>query len=466
MQPGDVLDGKYEIIRVLGEGGMGVVFEAMHLRLKQRCAIKVLAPALVKDEDLVRRFEREARASATLKSPHVTRVNDVATTPDGVPYMVMELLIGHDLDAELEQRGPLPVADAVDYLLQACAAVAEAHAAGIVHRDLKPGNLFLAKEQDGAQIIKVLDFGISKMNDEESKLTTAGATMGTALYMSPEQIRSAAKVDARADVWSLGVILYELLCGAPPWTGTVHQVAAAIVTEDAPPLAQRCTLPADLAETVHHALLRDVAERIPSVADLALALAPHAREGSRGLALVGQIARRSSTRLPTSISPSSTSARQSLAHGPAGAAQISPPKGSNPLLWAGVAFGATAVVGGVLIAVIAAKSGAPPTAPASSASVAVDTPPASSSASAVASAPSASSSATASAAIPPSPSAAASASASSVALASAVVKPPSVPRPSAPASAGATASAAPSPAKSVTPPPAKPPTTAAPHFLP
>jgi serine/threonine protein kinase len=305
-QPGDTIDGKYALVRVLGTGGMGVVFEAEHLRLKQRCAIKMLSPEMLREADIIHRFEREARASALLKSPHVTRVTDVATTPDGVPYIVMELLTGHDLDGELQARGHVPYPLAVDYMLQACAAVAEAHAAGIIHRDLKPGNLFLAQDPDGV-MVKVLDFGISKMLEEESKLTSAGMTMGTALYMSPEQLRSAAQVDARSDIWSLGVILYELLCGQTPFTGSLTQIAAAIVSDDAPDITRRCALPPELAAIVHRTLRRAPGERFANVPDLMAALIPFAPPDSLGVAVAVQISRRGSARqLPAvAVRPSS-----------------------------------------------------------------------------------------------------------------------------------------------------------------
>ena len=296
-RPGDTIDGKYAIIRVLGTGGMGVVYEAEHLRLKQRCAIKMLSPEMLRESDIVSRFEREARASALLKSPHVTRVTDVATTKDGVPYIVMELMSGRDLDGELQARGMIPYHEAVDYILQACAAVGEAHAAGIIHRDLKPGNLFLAREpDDGRVLLKVLDFGISKMIDEESKLTSAGMTMGTALYMSPEQLRSAAKVDARSDIWSLGIILYELVCGSPPFVGSAPQIAAAIVSEDAPDITMRCPIPPPLGAIIHRALRRAPEERFQNIAEMAVALSPFCAENSIGRAVVSQITKRSSSR--------------------------------------------------------------------------------------------------------------------------------------------------------------------------
>jgi serine/threonine protein kinase len=187
--PGEVVGGKYRLTRMLGTGGMGMVFEAEHLRLRQSVAIKFLRPDVLSMVDAVERFEREARASCRMRSPHVVHVLDVDTDARGRPYMIMERLRGCDLEAELKTRGALPVHEAVDWILQACVAVAEAHAAGIVHRDLKPSNLFLADEA-GTRDLKVLDFGISKVARDEPAVSSMAMTVGTPLYMSPEQVRS------------------------------------------------------------------------------------------------------------------------------------------------------------------------------------------------------------------------------------------------------------------------------------
>ncbi len=281
---GDVIAGKYAIVRVLGEGGMGIVYEASHVRLRQRVAIKMLLPAMLAHDVLVSRFEREARAAAQLKSRHVARVMDVDLTPDGLPYMVMEFLEGRDLQAEIDERRQLPFAEAVDFVLQACAAMTEAHALGIVHRDLKPSNLFLADDA-GARVVKVLDFGISKVASEhEAKLTDADAVMGTALYMSPEQVRATSEVDARSDIWALGVILYEALAGRPPFLGSSTQVAAAIVTQDVPDPRAYCAMPDELALVLHKALQREPRDRFSDVGQLAVALAPFALPGTIGRA--------------------------------------------------------------------------------------------------------------------------------------------------------------------------------------
>jgi len=279
-----VIAGKYAVVRVLGEGGMGVVFEASHVRLRQRVAMKMLLPAMIQHGVLVERFEREARAAAQLKGRHVARVMDVDATIDGLPYMVMEFLEGRDLQVEIDQRGPLPYPEAVDYVLQACAAMAEAHSAGIVHRDLKPSNLFLSND-GGARVVKVLDFGISKYQTERDvKLTDATDVMGTALYMSPEQVKATHGVDGRTDIWSLGVILYESLAGRAPWVGSPTQVAAAIVLEDPPNIHDFCALPPELTTVLLKSLQRNPSDRFSDVRQLAVALAPFAPPGSIGRA--------------------------------------------------------------------------------------------------------------------------------------------------------------------------------------
>jgi serine/threonine-protein kinase len=283
--PGDTIGGKYRLVRQLGEGGMGLVFEAEHLRLGHRVAIKFLRAEVLAMPDAVARFEREARACCRIRGPHVAQVLDVDTDEGGRPYIVMELLRGRDLEAELGQRGALPLAEAIDWVLQACAAVAEAHAAGIVHRDLKPSNLFLAEER-GTRVLKVLDFGISKISceDRSDALTSAGLTVGTPLYMSPEQVRCSRDVDARTDVWSLGVILYELVVGVPPFMGNTTAAIAAIVADATPSLREACPgVPAGLEQAVATALAKSSAHRFPSVEAFGAALVPFASvEGIAG----------------------------------------------------------------------------------------------------------------------------------------------------------------------------------------
>ncbi|HEX7603639.1 MAG TPA: serine/threonine-protein kinase, partial [Polyangiaceae bacterium] len=271
---GQVLAGKYRLVRKLGEGGMGVVFEAEHMRIKQRVAIKMLLPEVLELPDVVSRFEREARAAGQLRSENTARVLDVDVSEEGMPYMVMEFLDGYDLSQILEQRAQLPIALAVDYVLQACSAMAEAHAAGIVHRDLKPSNLFLVGGERGT--VKVLDFGISKVeNDKDNRVTATQTVVGTPLYMSPEQVRSAKHVDARTDIWALGIILYELIAGKTPFEGNMTAAAAAICIDEPPPLTQfRQDVPPDLADHIRVCLEKDPSKRYPNVQSLAVAIAP------------------------------------------------------------------------------------------------------------------------------------------------------------------------------------------------
>ena len=280
LAPGDLVGGKYSIRRLIGSGGMSVVYEALHVRLDQRVALKILLPELAELGEGLVRFEREARAAVQLLSSHAARIFDVDALDDGTPYIVMEFLEGRDLAAELTARGPLPIAEAVDYLMQACDAMAEAHRAGTVHRDLKPSNLFLATN-GGHPTIKVLDFGISKVADDRlaRRVTTTQTSLGTALYMSPEQVRSAKHVDARTDVWALGVVLYELLTASLPFAGeTTTAVAASIVADDPQRLRLlRSEVPSDLECVVMRALEKDRDRRFRNAGELATALTPFVR---------------------------------------------------------------------------------------------------------------------------------------------------------------------------------------------
>jgi eukaryotic-like serine/threonine-protein kinase len=258
---------------------MGVVMAALHEQLGQRVALKFLTDNAYQQPEAVARFVREARAAVQIQSEHVARVMDVGTLDNGAPYMVMEYLRGRDLKDVSTRRGPLPVSEAVDYVLQACDAVAEAHSLGIVHRDLKPSNLFLTERPDGSPLVKVLDFGISKAlhpgeRGSQLQMTASAAIMGSPQYMSPEQIRSSKNVDARADVWALGTILHELLTGSPAYVAdTVPGLLAMIVADPPPPLtAARADAPVDLEAIILRCLEKDRERRYPSVAALARAL--------------------------------------------------------------------------------------------------------------------------------------------------------------------------------------------------
>jgi len=266
VQEGEVLAGKYQVERVLGQGGMGVVVAAKHLQLEQKVALKFLLPEALSNTDAVMRFEREARAAVKSESAHVIKV-----------------------------RGPLSIDDAVDWLLQACEAMAEAHSLGIIHRDLKPKNLFVIRRPDGTSSAKVLDFGISKSvapgSGDAAGLTNTTAIMGSPLYMSPEQLRSSRDVDTRTDIWSLGVILYEMLTASPPFTAdTMPQLCMAIVSDSPTSLkSKRPDLPPGLEDIVLKCLEKEPANRYDNVAQLARALGEFA--SARGRMSVERVSR-------------------------------------------------------------------------------------------------------------------------------------------------------------------------------
>jgi serine/threonine-protein kinase len=317
---GERIGGRYVVERVLRAGGMGVVAAARYPELEQDVAIKFMRPELAANPVLSARFLREARLAARVKSPHFVHIFDFGRLDSGVPYLVMEMLHGCDLREELENRGPLPVEEAVDAILQAAVAIAELHALGIVHRDLKPSNLFIA-QSGGRRTIKVLDFGVSKeAAQDKSELTLTGSMIGTPQYMSPEQIRESRTVDLRSDVWSLGVILYEMLTTMTPFgngTEAAGEVCGMILYTDPTPLrARRSQLPAALETALNKCLRREIDERYATVLELAEALRPFAPAMSthridevfqvhshpRLLALPEDDSLRAMTRTPTSKS--------------------------------------------------------------------------------------------------------------------------------------------------------------------
>ena len=272
---GDVLAGKYRVDKILGIGGMGMVVAATHLELDQRVALKFMLPGSIESSESSARFLREARAAGRLNSDHVCRVMDVGRFDTGVPYIVMEYLQGENLAELLRRRGPLRVSEAVDFILQGIEGLAEAHAHGIIHRDLKPDNLFLHKRNDGGSLVKVLDFGISKLSSGGNS-TKTGDIMGSPAYMAPEQMESTRSVDHRADVWSLGVVLYQLVVGKAPFTGDTLPLLCLHVVNDAPkPMsAIRGDLPEAFEAVVMKCLEKEPGERYADVGLLAKALAP------------------------------------------------------------------------------------------------------------------------------------------------------------------------------------------------
>ncbi len=288
-KPGDVLEGKYRVDAIIGQGGMGVVLGAEDLSLGRKVAIKFLAPQKADRTGATARFLREARAAASIQSENVVRVFEIGTLPNGATFIVMEHLAGSDLAQTLQGRGPLPIAEAIDYVLQALEAIGEAHGRGIVHRDLKPQNLFLTHKPDGSPCVKVLDFGISKAIDEQGapNLTSTDMVMGTPLYMSPEQVRSLKSVDLRSDIWALGAILFELLTAAPIYEAASATALCAMIAMDPPiPLRnRRPDAPPELEALVLRCLHKDPNGRFQDVAALADALAPFATERGRASAL-------------------------------------------------------------------------------------------------------------------------------------------------------------------------------------
>jgi serine/threonine protein kinase len=284
--PGAVVDGKYRVERLLGEGGMGVVVSAIHLGLEQEVAIKFLLPEAMRSKVAVERFLREAKVAAKVRSEYVARVHDVGKTAEGgVPYIVMEHLDGLDLGKLIDRDGALRLEEACEIGLQACEALGEVHAAGIVHRDLKPSNLFVTRRADGSPAVKLLDFGISKLTfggDDpgiDPALTQTATIMGSPSYMSPEQLKSTKEVDHRADVWSLGAVLYEAITGKPAFRGeTLPQVCAMIASETpVAPSAVKSGVPSELDRIILRCLEKNPDQRAELV-DLARTLARFATD--------------------------------------------------------------------------------------------------------------------------------------------------------------------------------------------
>jgi len=299
---GTLVAGKYRIDRLLGRGGMGIVAAATHVHLGQRVALKILKPELATSEHVVERFVREGRAVAALRGEHVCRVSDVGELDDATPFLVMELLEGTDLARLLTTSGPLSVQRACSYVLQACIGVGEAHALGIIHRDLKPANLFLSHRPDGTPLIKVLDFGIAKAQntDAEFSLTRTASVLGSPGYMSPEQLKSSRDVDLRTDIWSLGVILFELVSGRRPFQAqSITELAIRVTLDPRPSFVE--PMPHGFDQVIDRCLAKEPGHRYPDLANLAHALAAYA--GNDGWELANSVSR---LIRPTPIAPASS----------------------------------------------------------------------------------------------------------------------------------------------------------------
>jgi serine/threonine-protein kinase len=375
VSPGDILAGKYRVERVLGVGGMGVVVAAEHLHLRERVAIKLLHAHALATPILCARFEREARAAVKIKSEHVAHVIDVGRLEDGAPYIVMEYLEGHDLSTWIRSHGVLSVELAVEFILQASEAIAEAHALGIVHRDLKPANLFVVRRADGLWSVKVLDFGISKVtvatdSVADVNMTRTEAMLGSPLYMSPEQLESPKMVDARTDLWALGVILHELLAGDPPFRAAGFAELILRISRDPPhPIeSRRPDVPAGLAAVIARCLEKDRAKRYATVAELAEALKPFAPE--RAKPSVDRVSRVIKAAGPISVptlhvepNPSATYHTWGRSGAAASAARRARPIGATAMIALGAMLSVGVVLGGVVLLLVHARtasSAAPP----------------------------------------------------------------------------------------------------------
>jgi serine/threonine-protein kinase len=276
---GTLLEDKYQIVRELGAGGMGKVYEGLHVRIGRRVAIKFLLPEFAAHSEIVRRFENEARAAGSLEHENIAAVHDFGRSDDGACFLVMDFLAGEDCEKLLGREGPLPVTRVVNIILQVCRGLAVAHPAGIVHRDLKPANLFLIKRADRTELVKILDFGIAKLRKvDDQPGTVTGQAMGTPYYMSPEQARGDKTVDQRTDVYALGVILYELLSGQRPHEGDTYlKIIYSILHKEPEALESlRQGLPRGLVEVVRKAMSVDLTRRFATVAELGEALSPFA----------------------------------------------------------------------------------------------------------------------------------------------------------------------------------------------
>lgn len=345
---GRVLREKYRVEKVLGSGGMGVVVLATHLRMSQRVAIKVLRAEAKHRDDIVRRFAREARAASKLRGEHAVRILDVDESDAGDPFLVMEYLDGADLQRLLADDGPMPLDRAVTWLLQVCEGVAEAHAAGIVHRDLKPANLFVTKRPDGSALIKLLDFGISKIDEPdhaEHGITRPQTAIGSPSYMAPEQIRNAADADARTDVWALGVVFFQMLTTTLPFAADTTAALSLRIAVDPPAslLALRPDLDSRVEDVIARCLAKNPADRFPSVGEFAEALAT-LLDGAESAAL--RVKRVLAHRSPkdTPIPPTTGGSQKSPpSHGPMTQSIVESDRGRPPLAGAVVTEYASAI---------------------------------------------------------------------------------------------------------------------------
>ncbi|HEY1814095.1 MAG TPA: serine/threonine-protein kinase [Kofleriaceae bacterium] len=344
--PGDILLGKYRVEDVIGIGGMGRVVRATHLYLHQSVAIKILLPTMAESSSTVERFLREAQSTVKLRNEHIARVMDVGTMPDGVPFMVMEFLEGFDLNQILRHHGPQLAQPVVDLILQACEGMSEAHALGIIHRDIKPSNFFITRRPDGSNLLKILDFGISKTPAGVSELTGTQTVVGTPTYMAPEQMRTARSTDPRSDIWSIGVVMYQMLVGRPPFEAETYAELVLKVGTDPPAPLYGIQLPAGLDTIVMRCLEKDPNNRVQNVGELARMLAPYASDP-----LSAQQSAERATRILTQPKDRMSLSQVSVGMG-SGGMGLTPPPNATPHSWNKSSVGGAAGQMGASTAVV------------------------------------------------------------------------------------------------------------------